>query len=257
MPQAQTSVDAAARVLADARTRHIKIANLPESCRPQDIDTALAIQKRTLEMLADPIGGWKCGLQAKPGMIMLAPVPASALYTKSPVAMIGTPGKIEPEIAFVLARDIPPRAAEYTREEILAAVGDIRFVLELIGARFLNTADVTYHELLADCYNNYGLFLGPSIPNALDGPVEALHVKISGPDGAIVDREGKHPSGHPMNSFSWLVNYLSSRGETLKAGQVITTGSYAGIVDVPTGVPLRIELGNLGSIDVEVATGSR
>ncbi len=257
MPQAQTVIDAAARVLADARTRKIQIANLPESCRPTDIDAALAIQKRTLEMIGEKKGGWKCGMPARPGMVMLAPVPAGSIYTTSPIAVVGVPGRIEPEIAFVFARDIPPRATEYTGEEILAAVGDIRFVLELIGARYVNIADVTYHELLADCYNNYGLFLGPSVPRALDGPVEALHVKITGPGGAIVDAVGKHPAGHPMNSLSWLVNYLSTLGETVKAGQVITTGSYAGIVEVPVGVPLRVELGSLGIIDVELTTAQR
>jgi len=253
MPEAQI-VDAAARVLAEARTQRIQIPNLPASCRPSDIETALAIQRRTLELIGQEAGGWKCGLQAAPGMVMLAPVPVASLYSKSPVGVVGTPGRIEPEIAFVLSRDIAPRAAEYTRDEILASVGDIRFVLELIGPRYASMADVTYHELLADSYNNYGLFLGPSVPHALDQPLEKRHVKITGPGGVILDREGKHPSGHPMNSFSWLVNYLSARGETMKAGQVITTGSYAGIVEVPLGEPLRVELGGIGVIEIELFT---
>jgi 2-keto-4-pentenoate hydratase len=243
-----TLVNRAADVLAQARKSKTFISNIPAECRPADIDTALAVQTRTFELLGEKTGGWKCGLQAKPDMIMLAPIPASAIYRSSPVAV--TVGKIEPEVAFVLGKDLPPRATPYTLDEIRAATGDIRFVLELLGARFSNVVDVSYHELLADCYNNYGLFIGPSIPGALDKALEALPVKITAGGAAIFDKEGKHPSGHPMNSFSWLVNYLSARGQGLKAGEIITTGSYAGVVDVPIGQPLRVELGDFGAIEV-------
>jgi 2-keto-4-pentenoate hydratase len=243
-------VNRAAEVLAQARKTKSFIPNIPVDCRPTDIDTAIAVQNRTMELLGEKTGGWKCGLQAKPEMVMLAPVPSSAIYRSSPVAV--TVGKIEPEIAFVLGKDLPARATPYTEQDIRAAIGDIRFVLELIGARYSNVVDVTYHELLADCYNNYGLFIGPSVPGALDKPLESLHVKITTPSATIVDRDGNHPSGHPMNSFSWLVNYLSARGQGLKAGEIITTGSYAGVVDVPIGEPLRVELGGFAAIEVKL-----
>ncbi len=248
----QTLVDQAAHVLVDARKAGDLITNLPESCRPADIDTALAIQNRVTELMGETVGGWKCGLLPKPEMVMLAPVLKSTLFRTSPVQVVGAPGKIEPEVAFVLGKDIAPRSTPYTNDEIRSFIGESRFVLELLGARYKNTVDVTYPELLADSYNNYGLFIGPAIPGALDRPLESLQVKITSPSATIVEREGKHPSGHPMKSFAWLVNYLSARGVTMKAGEVVTTGSYAGVVEVPIGEPITVVLSDFGTIEIKL-----
>jgi 2-keto-4-pentenoate hydratase len=35
-------------------------------------------------------------------------------------------------------------------------------------------------------------------------------------------------------------------------GQVVTTGSYAGAIEVPLGQPLTVAFGDLGSISVEL-----
>ena len=51
------------------------------------------------------------------------------------------------------------------------------------------------------------------------------------------------------------MQYLNSRGQGLQAGEVVTTGSYAGIVEVPVGVPVRVQLGDLGVIETELITG--
>jgi 2-keto-4-pentenoate hydratase/2-oxohepta-3-ene-1,7-dioic acid hydratase in catechol pathway len=34
--------------------------------------------------------------------------------------------------------------------------------------------------------------------------------------------------GHPLTSLTWLVNWLSSRGITLKAGEIVSTGTCTG-----------------------------
>ena len=55
-------------------------------------------------------------------------------------------------------------------------------------------------------------------------------------------------------AFTWLVHFLNSRGQGLKAGQIVTTGSYAGIVEAPLGVPIQVKLDSLGSLQVELIT---
>jgi len=81
-------------------------------------------------------------------------------------------------------------------------------------------------------------------------------VTITGGGRTIHDRDGRHHSGHPLKAFAWLVQFLNGRGQGPKAGEVVTTGSYAGIVDTPVGVPLRAQLGDLGVIEVELITGN-
>jgi 2-keto-4-pentenoate hydratase len=47
-----------------------------------------------------------------------------------------------------------------------------------------------------------------------------------------------HPNDHPHRLLHWLANHHSSRGETLLPDVIITTGSFAGIVEVPMNILL-------------------
>ena len=43
-------------------------------------------------------------------------------------------------------------------------------------------------------------------------------------------------------------------GFGLKAGEIVTTGSYAGAVEVPLGVPIHVHMVGLASLDAELLT---
>jgi 2-keto-4-pentenoate hydratase len=244
----QEQIDQAAGLFVAARKSGTPGPRLPESCRPADSNASIAIQYRTLELLGEKIGGWKCGIPT-PNGVMLAPITASTVTRSTPAAFPGKKATIEPEIAFVMGRDLPARDTAYTDAEIRAAVLEARFCLELINTRFANKNEASFLEILADCFNNWGLFVGPVVENAFTRPLEKLHAKVTTPTETIFDAERSHPSGHPLTSFTWLVHFLNGRGEGLKAGEIVTTGSYAGIVDVPAGEPLRIELAGIGVIE--------
>jgi 2-keto-4-pentenoate hydratase len=247
-------IQQAAQHLFAARKSGTPGERLPESCRPSDADSALAIQDRVLELMGDTVGGWKCAVPMPKAPVILSPIPKSQIVRSSP-RVPTTSALIEPEVAFVLSRDLPARETAYTEDELRAAIGESHFVLELLRTSYANKAEASSLEILADAYNNFGLLLGPVIPNALERPLETLHVTITGGGRTIHDRDGRHPSGHPLKAFAWLVQYLNSRGQGLQAGEVVTTGSYAGIVEVPVGVPVHVQLGDLGVIETELITG--
>ena len=247
-------IEQAAQHLVRARQSKTPGACMPDAYRPQDNDSALAIQQRVLELLGEKIGGWKCGVpNAKTGPIV-APIPASAILRSSPCAVPGAKGLIEPEIAFVMAHDLPPRLTPYSDAEIRAAIGEARMVLELITTRYADKASATLPEILADAFNNHGLLIGPVLPNVLDKPLETLPVRITTASATLFDKVHPHPSGHPMKAISWLVGFLNERGQGVKAGDVVTTGSYAGIVEAPLGVPIHVELTGLGSLETALIT---
>jgi 2-keto-4-pentenoate hydratase len=63
--------------------------------------------------------------------------------------------------------------------------------------------------------------------------------------GAVqVDQQGGNPSGDPVLPLVWLANHLHGLGEHLRAGQVVTTGTYTGCIFVPAGE--RVEAGFAG-----------
>jgi 2-keto-4-pentenoate hydratase len=249
--------DAAARHLIAARTARRPGERLPEACRPGNVTDALAIQRRVRELLGEAIGGWKCSVPTPEREIAAATIYASTITSASPcpILPIGGKARIEPEIAFVIARDLPPRAAPYSDAELREAIREARLVLELIGPRYADPTAVTYPELLADSIANQGLFLGPVVPNALDLPLAAFRIAVDTPDGPLLARDGKHPDGHPLRPLLWFANHIASRGVGLSAGQVVTTGSYCGVIDVPLDTPLVVSFGDFGKLSVQFVAG--
>src|SRR5579862_6201196 len=99
-----SKIDQAAQYLVAARRAQRAGDRIPESCRPADVEAALAIQQRVTELMNETAGGWKCAVPSAQVSVMLAPVLQSSLYRVSPVEVWGDKGRIEPEIAFVLNR---------------------------------------------------------------------------------------------------------------------------------------------------------
>ncbi len=227
---------------------------IPEFCRPLDCNDALSIQRRVTEIVGERIGGWKASVPP-PGLINLAPIYASTIYTASPCPVLtnNLSMGIEPEVAFVLGRDLGPRAAAYTETEIRAAIAETRLVLELLRGRYAAPDSVSFPEKLADGLTNQGLFLGPAVPVDLDRLPASLPITVHVRDSQPVTHAGRHPSGHPLAPLYWLANFLASSGEGLAAGQIVTTGSFCGVLEVPLGEPVRITFDGLGALSVQFA----
>jgi 2-keto-4-pentenoate hydratase len=245
-------LEAAAQHLVAARRARRPGERVPESCRPVDCEDALSIQQRVSNLVGDRIGGWKVALPP-PGRINLAPMYASTIFTTSPCPVLTSNAtmSIEPEVAFVLGRDLGPRAEEYTEAEIRSAISETRLVLELLRGRYADQDSVSFPEKLADGLTNQGLFVGPIVPGGLDQKLETLPVIIEVPDSPPLTHAGRHPSGHPLAPLVWLANFLASRGEGLAAGQIVTTGSYCGVLEAPVGVPFHITFDGLGTLSVQ------
>jgi len=247
------SVDAA-RFLIAARQSGIAGPRLPAECRPQSLGQAFAVQQRTAELLRatrqDSIAAWKSALPS-PEKTVVAPIYASgtADAAAGPVASSTDVVRIEPEIAFQLARDLPPRDTPYTEAEIDAAVGDARLALEVLGCRYASPEHASLPELLADHMFNQGLVLGPRIssPDAAPGCM-TLTLTVDGVE--VEQHAGIHPNDRPKAGLYWLANFLREQGLGLTAGQHVITGSYAGFLDVPANKDVELAYGDLGVLKV-------
>jgi 2-keto-4-pentenoate hydratase len=232
-------IDQAAEFLAKARRSHTRGERIPEACRPHDIETALAIQARVTELLDEQVGGFKVSAPRQ-GKILRAPIYAPNIHRgeRCPILPRDNMAPIEPEIAFVLARDLKPGAGE---AEIREAIGETRLVLELIGSRYARPDQAEFPEMLADCLNHQGLLIGPLLEQGAGEWAGGFPIRISG----VFEGQGKHPDGHPLTPLYWLAGQIP-----LRAGQIVTTGSYAGVIPVPIDQPLRVIFGDAGEIAV-------
>lgn len=253
----RNEIDAAARFLLAARQSRTPGERLPVDLRPPDLTDALAIQARTSELLGLAIGGYKCSAPTDARPVSYAPIHAPTILDASPypVPGAGAQARIEPEIALVMGHDLPPRATPYSDDEVRSAVKEARLVLEIIGSRYAEPSAVTFPELLADNVANLGLYVGPVLPDPWSKDLDAFPIAVRTGAATLMTRDGKHPDGHPLRALAWLANYLASRGEVLKAGLVVTTGSYCGILEVPVDTPLTFAYGDLGTLAVSLTKG--
>ena len=244
--------ETAAQFLFAARKRGTPGPRIPTECRPSSVADALAVQQRMITLIGDPIGGWKCSVPSEARPVLAAPIFAPTIRTTSPCPVIGSGGtaKIEPEIAFVLGRDLPARATRYSEGEIRAAVREARLVLEIMGTRYEDPASIDFPELLADNVANQGLYVGPVVDDAFNRSLETFTVTVQANGSAHSTHDGTHPDAHPLRPLYWLANHLAATATPLRAGQIVTTGSYCGVLDVPIDQALTIRYGDLGTLSV-------
>jgi 2-keto-4-pentenoate hydratase len=248
--------EAAAQFLFAARSSGKAGPRIPADIRPTEVADALAVALRVGELIGQTVGGWKCSVPTGPRPVACAAIFAPTIVRNSPCRVVadGDTAKIEPEIAFVLARDLPARPTPYSEEEVRGALREARFVLELVGSRYADPTAATFPELLADSISNRGLFVGPVISDAFERPLEAFPVAMRHGNETLMAWDGKHPDGHPLRPLYWLANYLAQRGDPLRAGMIVTTGSYCGVVDAPLDVPLTVVYGDHGELSVTLTS---
>ena len=241
----------AATMLAARRNSGEQGPRLPDWCRPSDSDTALAIQTSVAARLKAVTGGWKCGLPVADGPV-LAPIHAGTIHRVSPCTALARSGhvRVEPELAFILGHDLPPRAAPYTPAEVDAAIVATHLALELIDSRYAVPSEIGFIEHLADGLLNQGLFLGPEVDSGQARGAANLALRLQIGTGTETLLDGAHSATDPRAPLYWLAEFLRGRGQGLQAGQVVITGSYAGSIDLPIGQNISIGYGELGMLAV-------
>src|SRR5947207_10946284 len=104
----------AAAMLLDARRTNRPIDDLPEAIRPRSLEEAYFIQDR-LALAYGEIGGWKVGAPGAEATPMFAPMPRA--WIAANYAVLGRRHRfrgLEAEIAFLMAKDLPPRQMAYS-----------------------------------------------------------------------------------------------------------------------------------------------
>jgi 2-keto-4-pentenoate hydratase len=247
----------AARILVARRLSGEQGARLPERCRPTSLQDAFDIQRAVSALLGDARGervkAWKCALPAAERLVA-APIYARTVHAASPCPAWTRAGqvRVEPELAFVLGRDLPPRDAPYAPEEVDAAIASTHLALELIDSRYSpdDAAEASFAEKLADGLVNQGLFIGPAVDAETSRLASDFDIRVRLADGGEAHHVGHHPNGLPRSPLYWLAEFLRSQGQGLLAGQAVITGSYAGSFTLPLGQDIAIQYGDLGSLSV-------
>jgi len=248
---------AAGTILVGHRQSGTQGQRLPESCRPADLDQALAIQQAVTELWCaqnhDSIGGWKCLLPPQDKLIV-GPIYTRSIDSVAPVALWPKPqapdiARIEPELAFIFGQDLPPRPEPYSPAEVDQAIARTHLALELIHCRYADPDQCSFPEMLADGLLNQGLFIGPEVDGELARAASSFNLKVCHGSQSH-SYAAQHPNLSPRAPLYWLAEFLRSRGQGIIAGQAVITGSFAGVLEVPMNSAISLEYENLGLMTV-------
>jgi 2-keto-4-pentenoate hydratase len=246
---------AAARALLAVRRGAPRLRALPAPLAPQSLAEAYAIQYAVLRELNSSIAGWKASLfDAENGIC--APLPANAVRD-APAYLVpshmptqnNSQFGIEPEVAFRLGNDLPPlrAGARYDRDTVSAALVSAHAVIEVLASRYLDSAAVSQLERVADGFMNELLIVGPSLPDWRALPLATLRLEVRVDGRPVHQAVGGHPLNDPLLPVVWLANHLSQFGQGLRAGEIVTTGSWNDVRQVSFGQSVTAWFDGLGS----------
>jgi len=260
-PSTKVDVDvkALARHLHEANRDRRLVARLtddhPDLTLEQGFEIQLALRKRHLKEGARLVGA-KLGLTSRAKqaqMGLAAPVhgfltDAMRLETGEPlvVAALGQP-RVEPEIAFVMGRDVSGPAV--TATEVLAATEAVCPALEILDSRYPDYK-FTLADVVADNTSAGRFVLGTTLtaPSGIDLRLVGC---VFERNGALAGTAaGAASLGHPAVAVAALVRELAARGEGLPAGAVVMSGGLTEAVPVSAGDVIGVRFDRLGAVEL-------
>ncbi len=156
-----------------------------------------------------------------------------------------TQPKIEPEIAFVMKRDLVGPGV--TAAQVLAATAGVMPAFEIPAAR-IRDWKFALQDISADNAFAARVVLGGTLT-----PIKGLDLRLL---GVILERNGRLVStgagaavmGNPVDVVAWLANRLGQHGSGIKAGDVVLPGALVVAPDVHPGEYYKATFDRLGSV---------
>ena len=249
----RNQIASASQTLHDHWRAGTKLDALDDWLRPSDRTAGYAIQAAIERYSTTHLFGWKIAATSEAGQKhinvdgpMAGRILAETVIPDGGTAsMAGNEMRVaEPEFAFRMRTDLPARSAPYTVQQVLDAVDTLHPAIELPDSRFADFVKAGEAQLIADNACAHLFVLGPaatvewrSRDLVEEKPVIALR-------GQQFVGHGKNVLGDPRLALAWLANELRQLGVTLRAGEIVTTGTCH--------APLPIQSGDLFEADFNI-----
>jgi len=255
-------IAAASQVLVQHWRDGSKLDALETRLRPQSRADGYAVQAVLEKQSLGKLFGWKIAATSEAGQkhINVAGPLAGRIMSDTVIADGGTASMKgnamrvgEPEFCFRMGRDLPPRPTPYAADEVLAAVDALHPAIEIPDSRFADFASAGEAQLIADNACAHLFVLGPATSanwRAMDLVEERPQITLR---GERYIGHGKNVLGDPRVALAWLANELSGLGITLRAGEVVTTGTCHPPLPIQAGDHFVADFGMLGQVSAGFA----
>lgn len=155
--------------------------------------------------------------------------------------------RAEGEIAFMMKRDL--MGPGVTAADVLAATEGVMACFEIVDSR-IRDWKIKIQDTVADNASCGVFVLGDRLvdPRKVDLATCGMVLEKNGE--IVGTGAGAATLGNPVNAMVWLTNTLGRLGIPLKAGEIVLSGSLAGLVPVVAGDSLRVTIGGIGGCSV-------
>ena len=155
--------------------------------------------------------------------------------------------RAEGEIAFILKKDLT--GPGITNADVLAATECVMPCFEIVDSR-IQDWKIAIQDTISD-NASCGLFvLGDNAVSPRDIDLVTCGMVVEKNGSIISTGAGAAALSSPVNCVAWLANTLGEFGISLKAGEVILSGSLVPLEPVKAGDTMRVDIGEIGSASV-------
>lgn len=225
---------------------------------PPDEAAAYRVQREVADALGwFPSGrprAWKMGAATRDAEPTAAPVADAALLA-SPAQLPATSAHtligVEVELAVRLAR---PLGAGASAADARAAVGEVLVAIEICDVRARDWPMLPPLFRLADQQMNRWLILGDGVEGPWRDEFATREVTLEVNGVETVRCRGGHPLEDPLFLLPWLAGHVAAEyPDGLQAGDVVTTGTWTGLVAAKPGDRVRASFDGIGAVEVAVS----
>jgi 2-oxopent-4-enoate/cis-2-oxohex-4-enoate hydratase len=152
--------------------------------------------------------------------------------------------KAEGEIAFILKKDL--QGPGVTTADVLQATDFVVPCFEIVDSR-VRDWNIKIQDTISDNASCGYFALGNQAadPRKLDLSTVGMVLEKNG--NVVATGAGAAALGSPLICVAWLANTLGQLGTTLKAGEVILSGSLVPLIPVEAGDHMNLQIGGIGS----------
>ncbi len=220
---------------------------------PSNLHAALAIQAEVAGELGEAPAGWKVGFTPE-GAAWAAPIFKGDMRTSEYKLAPGEVVKVEGELGVRFSRDLPVRPGQaYTREEIVAAIGEVFAGVELVASRFTDSANAAFLARIGDSFSNLAYSVGSGVTDFRALDLAKLPCRIAFDGVTMHEGVGGHANGDPLIPLvAWASEQIDYLGG-MKAGQFLSTGTLDTPIPIDRPALITVQLGGVGEAKLALA----
>ena len=156
--------------------------------------------------------------------------------------------RAEGEIAFVLKKDL--RGPGLTVNDVLAATDSVKACFEIVDSR-IRDWKIKIEDTVADNASSGMLVVSDGNVSPGDVDLVACRMKLEKNGELVGSGTGAASMGSPVTAMTWLVNTMGSLGITLRAGEIVLSGSLGPLVPVVKGDRMHLTIEGIGSCNIQ------